>query len=102
MKFFSGKPVFLRFSSPFYDKESNRSVKIVWNQVIGSRIRYEVQYTQDDRNWYSLGYNTSTPESSKSGLTFVMTYYFRVRVYESNNQNDVYGLSIMIGDKKHI
>lgn len=70
---------------------SDRSVKIVWNQVMGSRIRYEVQYSQDNRNWYSLGYTTSTPESSKSGLTPGMTYYFRVRAYESNYPDDVYG-----------
>ena len=70
---------------------SERSVKVVWNQVMGSRIRYEVQYSQDNRNWYSVGYTTSIPECSKSGLTPGMTYYFRVRAYESNYPDDVYG-----------
>lgn len=70
---------------------SERSVKVVWNQVMGSSIRYEVQYSQDNRNWYSIGYTTSNPEISKSGLTPGMTYYFRARAYENKYPNDIYG-----------
>lgn len=61
---------------------SSQSVKVVWNQVMGISIRYEVQYSQDNRNWYSAGYTTSLPEFTKSGLTPGMTYYFKVRAYE--------------------
>lgn len=70
---------------------SERSVKVVWNEVMGSSIRYEVQYSQDNRNWYSIGYTTSNPEISKSGLTPGMTYYFRARAYENKYPNDIYG-----------
>lgn len=70
---------------------SERSVKVVWNQVMGSSIRYEVQYSQDNRNWYSIGYTTSNPEISKSGLTPGMTYYFRARAYEYQYPNNIYG-----------
>lgn len=70
---------------------SERSVKVVWNEVMGSSIRYEVQYSQDNRNWYSIGYTTSNLEISKSGLTPGMTYYFRARAYENKYPNDIYG-----------
>lgn len=70
---------------------SERSVKVVWNEVMGSSIRYEVQYSQDNRNWYSIGYTTSNSEISKSGLTPGMTYYFRARAYENKYPNDIYG-----------
>lgn len=70
---------------------SERSVKVVWNQVMGSSIRYQIEYSQDNRNWYSVGYTTSTPEISKNGLTPGMTYYFRVRAYENKYPNAEYG-----------
>ncbi|MFD1405756.1 fibronectin type III domain-containing protein [Robinsoniella peoriensis] len=70
---------------------SEGSAKVVWNQVMGSSIRYEVEYSQDNRNWYSVGYTMTSLDCSKSGLTAGMTYYFRVRAYENQYPNKIYG-----------
>lgn len=70
---------------------SEGTVEIVWNQVMGSSIRYEIQYSQDNRNWYSVGYTESTPECRKIGLNPGMTYYFRVRAYEKQYPTNIYG-----------
>lgn len=59
------------------------TAKIVWNAVVGKNIRYNVQYSTDNRNFSDAStYDNSYPEIYKSNLSTGSTYYFRVRAYE--------------------
>lgn len=72
-------------------KAAESSITISWNNVMGTNISYEVEYSQNNRDWYSAGYTTSSNSIYKGGLTAGTTYYFRVRAYERVYPDKIYG-----------